>query len=108
MLTKELIRWTELESAVKTDLFGKGAFDGERAEARWKDLQKRVIEHNIFCVAENYTRVTTTRLASLVELPVDETETFLCDMVSGKQLYAKLDRPAGVVVFKKAESPDEL
>lgn len=108
MLTKELIHWSDLEAAVKGELFGKGAFEGERAETRWEDLHKRVIEHNIFCVADNYKRVTMTRLASLLELPVEETENFLCDMVSGKQLYAKLDRPAGIAVFKKAESPEEL
>jgi 26S proteasome regulatory subunit N5 len=108
MLTKELIRWSDFEATNKADLYGKGAFTGDRADARWADLNKRVIEHNIFVVADNYCRVTLARLAALVELPVGEAEEFLCDMVTAKQLYAKIDRPAGVVVFKKAASADEL
>lgn len=109
LLTKELIRWTELEQQSKADLFGTGAFEDEmRKETRWGDLNKRVIEHNIFVIAENYSRITMARLSSLVELTGDETESFLCDMVTGKQLYAKIDRPAGIVVFKKQESANDL
>lgn len=108
LLTKELSRWTDIESTLKGELFGKGAFVGERAETRWNDLHKRIIEHNIFVISENYCRVTLKRLAELLELGHDETESFLCDMVTGKHLYAKIDRPAGIVVFKKPESPEEL
>lgn len=109
LLTNELIRWTEFESAHKAALFGTGAFaDEARKDTRWEDLRKRVTEHNIFVVAENYRRCTMKRLAELVELSNDETEAFLCNMVSGGQMYAKIDRPAGIVVFKKNEVASEM
>merc|ERR1711871_973625 len=76
LLTKELSRWTDIEATLKGELFGKGAFVGERAETRWNDLHKRIIEHNIFVISENYCRVTLKRLAELLELGHDETESF--------------------------------
>jgi len=109
LLTKELIRWGEMEAETKPAFFGSGAFeDPERNETRWADLRKRVTEHNIFVIAENYTRVTIARLASLLELTVDETETFICDLVTAKHLYARIDRPAGIIVFQKKETANEL
>jgi len=109
LLTKELVRWTEFEGAHKASLYGSGAFEDEaHRDTRWKDLQKRVTEHNIFVVADNYRRCTMKRLADLVELSIDDTEAFLCDMVTGSQLYAKIDRPAGIVVFKKKEAASEM
>jgi len=108
LLTKELGRWSDVESTLKGEIFGKGAFVGERAETRWDDLHKRFIEHNIYVVSENYCRVSVKRLSELLEMPEDKTESFLCDMVSRKHLYGKIDRPAGVVVFKKNASAEDL
>lgn len=107
-LTQELIRWPDIESS-KSTLYGAGAFaDADLQETRWSDLKKRVTEHNIFVIAGNYNRVTMARLSQLVFLTGEETETFVCDMVTSKQLYAKIDRPAGVVVFQKNKSAEEL
>jgi len=108
-LTQELINWDDFNAANKAALYGQGAFeDKDRQEVRWTDLKKRITEHSIFVISSNYSRITMARLAEMTCLSAEETEAFLCDMVSGKQLYAKIDRPAGLVVFKKAPSAEEL
>ena len=59
-------------------------------------------------IGENYTRITMARLSQLLVLPVDETESFLCDLVTAKSFYARIDSPAQIVTFKKDKSPNEL
>ena len=48
------------------------------------------------------------RLANLLGLSVDEAEKHVSDMVSDSGLYAKIDRPQGIIVFAKPQSPDEV
>jgi len=110
LTTQELITWANVE-AMKSELWGGGenqAWEGERSETRWSDLKKRCTEHNIRVIAANYTRITMPRLQSLLQLGPDETEEFLCDMVTSKSLWARIDRPAGIIVFKPNKKPNEL
>jgi len=106
---QELITWADLETQHKATLFGRGAWQDEaRNEAHWSDLNKRVTEHNIFVISSNYRRIRMARLAALLALPLDDTEQFLCDMVTSKSLHARIDRPAAIVTFKKDKTPNEL
>ena len=45
---------------------------GEKASQRGEDLKLRVIEHNILVVAKYYTRISTARLAELLDLSPTE------------------------------------
>jgi len=74
---------------------------------RWNDFNKRVVQHNLRVMALYYTRITTTRLAQLLQLSEEKSELYLSEMVSSKQLYAKIDRPAGIVRFAKKQTPAE-
>merc|ERR1711968_38321 len=69
---------------------------------------KRVTEHNIGVVSTYYARITMERLASLLGLDIATMESQLCDMVSAKQVYARIDRPKGIVVFAAPKTPNEL
>lgn len=67
-------------------------------------LRERVIEHNVRVVAGCYTKIHTKRLAGFLGLSEDDTEGHISRMVtttSQQPLFAKIDRPAGVVVFAK-------
>ncbi|KAI7294591.1 hypothetical protein KC315_g19089, partial [Hortaea werneckii] len=75
---------------------------------RWLDLRKRVIEHNVRVVAKYYTRITFARLTQLLDLPAPETEKYISDLVTSKTIYARIDRPAGVVSFEKKCDADEV
>lgn len=108
LTTKELVEMQNVDSLF-SELSGKGAWkSAEQSELRWADLKKRMTEHNIFVISEHYTRITMARLSALLQLEMDATEKFLCDMVTSSALYAKIDRPAGIVVFQAAKTPNEL
>lgn len=77
---------------------------GEDGEARWRLLQKRVVQHNIRVIAKYYARIGFARLAQLLSLDEATAEEYLCEVVSSKQVVAKIDRPAAIVVF--AAKPD--
>jgi len=123
--TPELMRWPGIQelygpSLRQTRIFGeKGtpALDvGDvqeteedcRADKRWKDLHSRVVEHNVRTISKYYTRITLSRMAELLDLSVKETEETLAALASSHMIYAKIDRPAGVVNFVAAKSTDKV
>lgn len=58
-----------------------------------------MIEHNVIVVSTYYSRISTARLAELLDLSADEAERHLADMVVAKTVSARIDRPAGIVRF---------
>lgn len=63
---------------------------------------------NIRTISKYYTRITINRLSQLLDLTQAKTETFLSSLVSSKTLYAKIDRPAGLVSFQAPRSGDQV
>ncbi|KAL7267438.1 proteasome regulatory particle subunit [Rhizina undulata] len=106
----ELMRWPliaenygpELRSC---DVFGLG---DPKAEKRWDNLRKRVIEHNVRVVAKYYTRIRMDRLKVLLDLDEDETEQYLSQLVTQKTVYAKIDRPARIINFAQLRDADDV
>ncbi|KAA1091120.1 hypothetical protein PGT21_026119 [Puccinia graminis f. sp. tritici] len=56
-------------------------------ETRWQELHKRVVEH-------------VSLLSELLDLTIPESEATLAKLVSSKTVFAKIDRPSGIVRFK--------
>jgi len=110
-LTDELVSFASLSAEYKDELLAqKLAFPADNAEvkeARYKELHDRVTEHNIRIVAKCYTRVTSARLAQLLDLPAAEAEEHVSRLVVQKIVFAKIDRLDGVIVFKKKADADE-
>lgn len=114
----ELMRWPIVKEqygphlcnsdvfSAETDPSAKG--DDAKQHQRWEDLRKRVIEHNVRVVAKYYTRIQFKRLTELLDLTEDETEKYISDLVTAKTIYAKIDRPARLVSFKKTSDPDDV
>lgn len=101
LTTDELISWKsedEFGCAVAT-WKQDDAFTEEAPKNRWDALHNSVIQHNLRVIAGYYTSVGCGRLADLLQLSEDETETHLSKMVQNKQLTCKMDRPGRVVVF---------
>ena len=73
--------------------------------ARWALLRTRVVQHNIRVISAYYARITTPRLAELLGLDEATAEEYLSEVVSSKQLVAKIDRPAQIITFAKAPTP---
>jgi 26S proteasome regulatory subunit N5 len=76
------------------------------ANAR-SDLRLRVIQHNLYTISSYYSRISLQRLGQMLDLPADEAEERLCELVTSRGLAAKVDRPSGVVRFGARKSPAE-
>ncbi|WVF69209.1 hypothetical protein IAT40_003985 [Kwoniella sp. CBS 6097] len=128
-VTKELMRWSGIESLYgptlrQSPIFASGSklgkktglnAEGRKAEeienpgdVRWEELHKRVTEHNIRVIASYYSRITLTRLTELLDLPHLTTERTLCKLVTDKTIYARIDRPAGIINFKSNKGVNEV
>lgn len=114
--THELMRWPAIEAnfgkqLTSTDIFSTTAKDEKKdpkAHQRWLDFRKRVIEHNVRVIAKYYNRVHFSRLTELLDLPAEETEEYISDLVTSKTIYARIDRPAQIVSFEKKRDADEV
>ena len=105
-ITKELIRWVRLKEVFAGEFsFHFGQEVAGEKKGLWTDVHNRVVEHNIRVVAGYYTRISMPRLAALLDLPADQAELFVSDLVQAKVIFAKIDRPAGIVVFVRAQDP---
>ncbi|KAH8916159.1 hypothetical protein BT69DRAFT_1355926 [Atractiella rhizophila] len=90
------------EDGTDYDFVGLAEVDtDELKKGRWEDLHLRVIEHNIRVISTYYGRIRLPRLAQLLSLPPTDTEKHLSRLVIDGMVSAKIDRPAGIVVFKK-------
>jgi 26S proteasome regulatory subunit N5 len=97
--TNELIHWSNIESLYKQDYFIKSPIFQD--EENYKNLQKRIIEHNLRIVNKYYQCIKLDRLAYLLQLPQDEAETYVSDLVNKGVINAKINRPQGIVKFDK-------
>lgn len=110
----ELMRWPSIDAnfgphLTSTDIFSaQESAKDPKAHQRWLDFRKRVIEHNVRVVAKYYTRIHFSRLTSLLDLPAQETEKYISDLVTSKTIYARIDRPAQIVNFEKKRDADEV
>jgi len=75
---------------------------------RQPTMRKRVIEHGLRIASMYYTKIRIERLAELVQLSVEELEERIIDLVFSEQFYARIDRPKGIVTFKKQKKVSEV
>eukprot|EP00668_Euglena_longa_P011589 GGOE01013997.1.p1 GENE.GGOE01013997.1~~GGOE01013997.1.p1 ORF type:complete len:506 (+),score=244.71 GGOE01013997.1:95-1519(+) len=102
--TLELISWADF-STRNAHLQGCSPFKDK--PERWETLKRRVIEHNIRVIAAYYTRLTLGRLAEQIGMPLEETEEFLCVMVSDKLVSAKVNRMDNTVSFTQHRNKEQ-
>ncbi|KAJ3108807.1 Dynein heavy chain 7, axonemal [Phlyctochytrium bullatum] len=109
-ITNELVRWPKLESCYGSILKSTTVFDvtNEGGLKRFKVLHQRVIEHNIRVIAKYYTCISMKRLTELLDLPEKEAEEFLSSLVVKKTIFARIDRPAGVITFVPKKDPNAV
>lgn len=115
----ELMRWPGIETLYGPLLRQSPTFnpaskpkiapskEGEKPKEgnhRWEELHKRVVEHNIRVISQYYTRITLKRLSELLDLSPAQSESSLADLVSSGTIFAKMDRPSGLVNFEKKKS----
>jgi len=68
----------------------------------------RTVQHNIRVVAKYYTDIQMGRLATFLNVEIEEMEKYLSDMVVAGEVHAKIDRLEQSIRFKKKPSPQEI
>jgi len=106
-IAEEVIGWKEIIVAKYETLLRQGLpgntpthvfSNNEEGNARWKAFHERVGEHNMRMVAKYYTQISFDRMAEILEYPVDEMESFLCNLiVTGIIPDAKIHRPSRII-----------
>lgn len=98
----------EVEAQLKAVI---GEYKLPEAEAlfgHWRLLtHERTTQHNLRVASGYYKRIRVARLAELLGLSQGEAEKHLSALVSEGQVFAKIDRPAGVVTFSPKVSAEE-
>jgi|TARA_B100000524_G_scaffold214802_1_gene112713 26S proteasome regulatory subunit N5 len=107
-ITKEIFHFADCKPGLQAELAAFGHIDAAEQELMLETMHTRVTQHNIQAVACYYARISIARLANLLALAPDAMEKELCAMVSNKQVYARIDRPAGVIKFSPPKAPNEL
>lgn len=97
-MCNELVPWPTFESRF-------GQFIEEQ---RTEDMRCRVIEHGLHVIAMYYTEIRLVRLAQLLQLSVDELEKRIIDLVFNEDFYAKINRPKGIITFKRQQKVSEV
>lgn len=106
----EVMPWNTFETTFGHTLRNTSVFSAASAEsvARFEDLKKRVVEHNIRVMAKYYTRITIQRLSQLLDLNEEQTEKNLSALVVSKTVFAKIDRPSGIISFRERQDPNDV
>jgi 26S proteasome regulatory subunit N5 len=63
---------------------------------------------NVRVVAQYYTRITLARLTVLLDLTLQQTEETLARLVVSHTIWARVDRPAGIVNFRSKRSAEDV
>jgi len=108
-LTHEVMNHQDTVAKYKQELDKLEPFSNpEEAKRLWDDLALRIVEHNIRVIARYYTRITSKRLCQLLSLPYPDVEKHISRLVVKGSIWAKIDRPSGIMVFKKTEHPSDI
>ena len=104
--TNELIHWSNIESLYRNDYFNKSAiFQGN--EANYENLQKRCVEHNLRVINKYYQYIKLDRLSNLLQLTNQQLETYVSELVNKGMIFAKINRPQGIIKFEKQNNNSE-
>jgi 26S proteasome regulatory subunit N5 len=106
-ITKEILDWSAFGKAFISEFEKSGCYSSD-FDGKMKALSQRVSEHNTRVIAGYYNRISVNRMSELLGLSNQETETIVSDLVVQKKIFAKIDRPAGIITFSRVKDPNEI
>lgn len=85
-------------------------FSLEDAEGkkRWDSICDKLVEHNLRIIAKYYSEISMVRLVQLLKCSQQKVEELLCSLVVQKAVYARINRPLGIVTFTKELQPEQV
>lgn len=103
--TNELIHWSNIETLYAKEFEQSKLFKDENNH---KNLQKRIIEHNLRIINNYYNFIKLDRLSYLLQLSNDESEKYVSELVNKGMINAKINRPKGIIKFNKFENNESI
>lgn len=109
-VTAEVTPWRIFEETYGSYLRATPILDAssDSGKSNWDELRLRIVEHNIRVMSKYYERISIGRMAQLLDLDESDAESHLARLVSGKTVYAKVDRPARIVSFREEANPNTV
>eukprot|EP01084_Bolivina_argentea_P283999 486565_1 len=104
----EIIAWPLMDDVMQLVEFLPHPASALKDKKWLADLRTRTVQHNIRVIAKYYTRVRLAHFAELLLLEASGAEKVLSGMVSDGYLYARIDRSAGIVSFRRSASTVEV
>jgi len=107
---QELMSWPAVQSqyVVALQKDHPKEFAGESGAQLLTALEKRVVEHNVRIIAKYYKNITVTRMAELLHQSKEQTEAHVSELVTTNMIWARIDRPKGIISFRKRQNANEL
>ncbi|CAA9987071.1 26S proteasome regulatory subunit p55, putative [Plasmodium knowlesi strain H] len=107
-INMDLIQWPlpYQDELLNFYIFNDSKFVG--GQNRWNLFKKKVMHHNIHVISNCYCQISLLRLSQLLNASVDDSESFLSELVSNKILNAKIDRLHGIIKFGQKKTPEVL
>lgn len=107
--TAEIMQWVTPHDAVLRahPVLREGEGGCEQAAEWYELLHTRAVEHNLRVVAKCYNQVRTAHLAKMLGLSEDACEERVSSLVVAGTIFARMDRPAGVISFQRPRPAEE-
>eukprot|EP00708_Paratrimastix_pyriformis_P002657 GAFH01001408.1.p1 GENE.GAFH01001408.1~~GAFH01001408.1.p1 ORF type:complete len:480 (-),score=205.07 GAFH01001408.1:202-1641(-) len=126
-LADEIIRWSSFAPAVQPAMMSTAVFAPQPDEApaaattttaaataqpptsaRWEEFHQRVTDHDIRVIAKFYDRIHIAHFAELLDLTPEVAEQALAKLVTDHVVFARIDRPKGLVTFTRERQPADV
>eukprot|EP00936_MAST-01D_sp_MAST-1D-sp1_P000153 g153.t1 len=107
--TAEIMQWvTPHDEVLRAHPVLREEEGGCEHAAEWYQLlHTRVVEHNLRVVAKCYNQVRTAHLAKMLGLSEDALEERVSSLVVAGTIFARMDRPAGIISFQRPRPAEE-
>eukprot|EP01015_Nassula_variabilis_P009175 TRINITY_DN1726_c0_g1_i1.p1 TRINITY_DN1726_c0_g1~~TRINITY_DN1726_c0_g1_i1.p1 ORF type:complete len:431 (-),score=65.69 TRINITY_DN1726_c0_g1_i1:170-1462(-) len=76
-------------------------------EQHQKDFRRQLVQHNIRVLEKYYRKIYVARVSELLNVPKEEVEVEICEMINIGLIFAKIDRVSGIISFRKLQNENE-
>lgn len=76
-------------------------------EKNFSLFRKYLIQFNLILCQKFFSQIRIERISRMISIKLDEVETEICDMVSNEYIFARINRIAGIISFRRKKDMDD-
>ena len=96
-----------LEAFLQYPIFANDTIDNPNAEKQFKLFRKYWVQHDLIIFQKYFSQIKLQRISEMIGCAIPEVESELADMVINGYIYAKINRIASTVNFRKRQDTGE-